>query len=39
MDTREESGTFDLFVWEISQQPLPESLLEDPSDMPTHIHI
>lgn len=27
MDTREQGGTFDLFAWGISQQPVSESFL------------
>lgn len=35
MDTREQAGTFDLFVWGISQQ----SVSEDPLHVPAHIDI
>lgn len=38
MDTREQDGTSDLFVWGIIQQPASESQFKDPFNLPTYIY-
>lgn len=39
MDTREQDGTSDLFVWGIIQQPASESQFKDPFNLPSKVEV